>query len=124
MKRLFLVLALGLGVLLTGCSDSPFAPKEAEFEITDTSYGMTSYDCPYVQITVKNVGNATGYNAACYAHAKNSGGTIIDTGFAYFAGGGDIDPGESAQDDAIFFDLSSWSEIASVEYDLSWLTRK
>lgn len=100
----------------------PTEPKEAKFVITGKEKGMTDYDCPYVLITVKNIGNATGYNVACRVHAKRDD-TIIDTGFAYFADGGNIAPGESAQDDAVFFDLSSHSDYTSLKYELSWLTR-
>ena len=101
----------------TGCDENE---KSADFEIVNISTGMTSYDCPYIEITVKNTGNKTGYNVSCDVKAI-SGSTIIDTGFAYFANGADIGAGMSAVDDAIFFDLSSHGDYDRIEYDLDWL---
>jgi hypothetical protein len=99
-------------------------PKEgAYFEIVNTSIGMKSYDCPYIHIIVQNKGNRTGYNVACRAHVKDASNTIIDSGFAYFADGGDIRPGEKAEDDAILFNLSSLNDVKEIAYDLTWLER-
>lgn len=45
--------------------------------------------------------------------------TIIDTGFAYFANGGNIASGESAKAEAVFFELKSHDEYFELKYDLS-----
>ena len=115
---------LTLILLLSGCGEDGLtgAEKEAKFEITSTSTGVKSYGAPYIIITVKNTGNATGYNASCDVQAK-IGNTIIDAGFAYFASGGSISVGESAIDEAIFFDLTSHSDYDNLKYELDWLTR-
>ena len=122
MKRILFIVVI-LIIFLAGCekeADITDNFEYANFEVTNTTTGMTSYGCPYVKITVKNVGSKTGYNVSCTVKAFN-GNTIIDTGFAYFADGSDIDPGESAIDDAIFFDLSSHNQYDRLEYDLDWL---
>ena len=111
-------------LVISACS-SPTASKkkkEPKFEIIAVAYGIKSYGSPYLTLTVENTGSATGYNVACTVLAKN-GSLILDDGFAYFAGGADIDPGESAIDEAIFFDLGSHSDYTDLEYDLSWLDR-
>ena len=107
--------------LLTSC-DFFEPPPAADFEITNVLKGMKSYGSPFLTLTVKNVGNGTGYNVSCDVYAK-IGNTIVDDGFAYFAGGGNIDPGESAIDEAIFFDLESHSDYTSLEYNLDWIDR-
>ena len=110
--RIVIVFAL----FIAGC-DSFFT---ADFEIVSKEFGTKSYGNPYVLITVKNIGRGTGYNVSCDVQAKR-GGVIIDSGFAYFAGGGDITSGERASDEAIFFKLRSHREYDSLEYNLSWL---
>ena len=95
---------------------------EAEFIITSKVLGIKSYGSPTVTITVKNIGNKTGYNVSCDVQAKR-GNTIVDAGFAYFVNGGSIQPNESAIDEAIFFDLNSHSDYDRLEYKLSWLER-
>ena len=97
-------------------------PEEADFFITSKTLGIKSYGSPFVTITVRNIGSATGYNVSCDVQAK-VGNTIIDAGFAFFANGGNIISGESALDDAIFFKLESHSDYDSLEFELSWLTR-
>lgn len=119
-KRLLFVFIL-LNVLSISC-DNPFSsePEEAKFEIVSTSKSTTSYGSPSVLVTVKNVGNATGYNVACKIYAKK-GNTIIATADAFFAGLGNIKPGETTQDEAVFFDLKSHNDYSDLKYELSWL---
>ena len=64
----------------------------ADFSIVDVQYGMKTYGSPYIMITVENVGNKTAYNVSCDVIAKRNG-IEEDSGFAYFADGGDIEPG-------------------------------
>lgn len=97
-------------------------PKKAKFEIISKTKGIKSYGSPYVTITIENTGNATGYNVSCDVQAKK-GNLIVDSGFAYFASGGNISPGESAVDEAIFFNLDSHNAYDRLEYDLDWLTK-
>lgn len=119
------VLAVFLVFLFLSCSSDNGDPVSssggAQFTIVSKKQGMTTYGAPKVTITVENIGSRTGYNVSCDVQAKQ-GDTIIDSGFAYFANGGDIDPGEKAQDDAIFFELTSLSGY-QLEYDLDWLER-
>ena len=100
----------------------PEEPKKPKFEIVSIAKGMKTYGSPFVTLTVKNTGNATGYNVSCDVQAIK-GSLIVDDGFAYFAGGGDIKPGMSAVDEAIFFDLNSHSDYDRLEYDLDWLEK-
>jgi len=92
------------------------------FRIMSRESGMTDYGRPKVTIIVKNTGTETGYNVSCDVQAKKVD-TIMDSGFAYFANGGDIDPGEKAQADAIFFDLTTLDGY-KLEYDLTWLEHR
>jgi len=106
----------------SGGSSSESTAKGPEFTIVTSVKGMTDFGSPKVTITVKNVGSEVGYNVSCNVNAKKND-TIIDSGFAYFANGNDIAPGEKAQDDATFFDLTTLDGYALI-YDLSWLERK
>jgi len=119
LKKLILLVLL---LLIIFSCDSILEPKEAHFIITSKTTGMKSYGSPYVKITVKNDGNVTGYNVSCDVKAKK-GNMIVDSGFAYFANGGNISVGESAQDEAIFFNLDSHSDYDNLVYDLDWLTK-
>ncbi len=96
-----------------------FGAEEPKFTIVSRIKSMTTYGRPKVTIIVENTGRAVGYNVSCDIQAKK-GDTIIDSGFAYFANGSDIDPGEKAQDEAVFFELTSLDGY-QLEYDLSWL---
>lgn len=106
----------------SGESSSESTAKGPKFTIVTSVKGMTDFGRPKVTITVKNVGSEVGYNVACNVNAKKND-TIIDSGFAYFANGSDIAPGEKAQDDATFFDLTTLDGYALI-YDLSWLERR
>jgi len=116
---LILIIFSSLLILISCERDEP---KKAKYEIIGTTTGMKSYGSPFITITVKNTGNATGYNVACDVQAKK-GSLIVDSGFAYFANGSDISPGESAKDEAIFFNLDSHNDYDKLEYDLDWLTK-
>lgn len=107
---------------LTGTFNVTLAP-EAKFEIVSVSK-TTFSGKPSLMITVKNIGTATGYNASCDANALNAAGTIIDTAQAFFAALGDIDVGQSALDEAIFFNLTSHADYVSLDYNCTWLTRR
>lgn len=122
MRGTQLVVIVALLSVLVSCT-KPEEPKEAAFEVTDTQEQMWLDMHPQILITVKNVGDATGYSVRCEARAKDTNGVIIDSDDCYFVDGGDIRPGESAQDDVIFWDLSSHDDYATVEYQLSWGTR-
>ena len=128
----YILTGLAIAMLLYGCdtgdsdtnpvfgaTSNSAATSGPKFTIVDREYGMTTYGRPKVTITVRNTGNATGYNVACDVQAKKNN-TIIDSGFAYFANGGNIAPGEKAQEDAIFFELTSLDGY-ELTYDLTWL---
>ena len=95
---------------------------DAHFVITATSAEMWLDTYPSILITVKNIGNKTGYLVSCDVYAKQ-GNVIMDTGSVYFASGNNIKSGESTSDDAIFLKLNSHDEYDTLEYELSWLTR-
>lgn len=112
-KKMYLLITLMVMLFTSACSHC--VPKEAEFEIIEKEYGWTSYGCLFVSLTIENIGNATGYNVACDIHIGRL------HAFAYFADGGNIEPGERARDDAYF--LTFDRKHSGVTYDLSWLTR-
>lgn len=103
-------------------ADIEYQP-EARFEIISVDKTTFSTGHPSLMITVKNTGDATGYNVGCDAQALDAAGTIIDTAPAFFAGLGNIDAGQTAQDEAVFFKLASHDDYKTIEYDCSWLTR-
>ncbi|MCD6579687.1 hypothetical protein J7L48_09435 [bacterium] len=115
-SRLIILFAVLLLLLLSTCGTGP------DFEIVKTVKETKSYGSPYVKITVRNIGDGIGYNVSCDVLAKR-GNNIVDSGFAYFANGANIEPGESATDEAVFFDLSSHSNYDNLKYELDWLSR-
>jgi len=115
--RTYLLLA---GILVIGCDI--FQIKEPEFEFISKVKEMTEYGRPCIIITVKNIGDGTGYCVSCHVIAKR-GSLIVDTGFASFEDLGYIGPGEISTDDAIFFKLKLHSDYDKLEYELNWLTK-
>ena len=127
MKRLILAL-LGLLTLLalscsSGSSSGGGSKPQANFIITSVVKTTTSYNSPSLTITVKNIGNATGYNVGCTSNARNAAGTIIDTALTFYAGLGDIAVNNSAQDEGVFFKLNSHNDYTSLTHSCTWLTR-
>ncbi len=96
---------------------------DAHFVITATSEETWLEIRPSILITIKNIGNKTGYLVSCDVYAKQ-GNVIVDTGYASFAGLNNIKSGEKTSDDAIFFKLDSHDQYDTLEYDLTWLTRR
>jgi hypothetical protein len=99
------------------------AVPEAKIEIISVTNTTASFLSPSLMITVKNTGTAIGYNAGCNANALNAAGAIVDTATAFFASLENINVGQSAISEAVFFHLNSHAEYATLEYDCSWLTR-
>ena len=83
---------------------------------------MKSYGCPYILGTVKNIGDKPIYNVKISWAAYNGANTIIDTADGFPASLETISPGVSAVFEAIFFGLSSWSQIDHLTYTVSWIT--
>lgn len=127
-KKLLLVfLCLFLFLSIPGCKKklptSPDIPtREADFLLVSSTQGYTSYGCCEITGTVKNVGNATGYNVMIEFQAYNANNVIIDTANGFPADLGNIPVGVSATFEAVFFDVSSWSSIAKTTYEITWLT--
>jgi len=84
--------------------------------------GFTNYDSPKLSGTVKNVGNATGYNCMVEITAY-SGNIIIDVAKGFPADLGDIPVGAKAAFDAIFFDINTHYAYDSCTTKISYLTR-
>ena len=84
---------------------------------------MTTFDCPYFDGYVKNIGQVTGYNCMIefHAYSDTERHTIIDTASGFPANLGNIAPGQRAHFEAIFFDLTSWDQIKSWDYEITWL---
>ncbi len=120
-KVLFLGAALGL-MISCGSTTAP-DPPSAHFVLVSQSQSMTNYGCPQVLGTVKNDGNGAGYNVMITFQAYNSSNTIIDTANGFPGDLGTISAGVSAAFDAVFFELSSWTQIARTTYEIEWLDR-
>jgi hypothetical protein len=84
---------------------------------------MTSYGCPYFEGYVKNIGQVTGYNSMIEFHAYSDTHriTIIDTASGFPSNLGNITPGQRAKFEAIFFNLTSWDQVKSWDYTITWL---
>lgn len=104
---------------LVGCDI--YEPMGAKFEVISVTKGMEDYGRPYIVITVKNVGNAMGYSVSCDIKIIK-GESVVDHEFAFFRGGRNIEPGESASDKVIFYDLKSHDDYDKLEYDMDWST--
>jgi hypothetical protein len=84
---------------------------------------MTSYGCPQFSGYVKNVGAVIGYNCMIEfrAYSDPNRTTIIDTASGFPADLGNIEPGQRAYYEAVFFKLTSWNQVKSWDYRISWL---
>jgi hypothetical protein len=84
---------------------------------------MTDYGRPYFEGYVKNVGQVTGYNCMIEFHAYSDTGrtTIIDTASGFPSNLGNIAPGQRAKFEAVFFNLTSWAQVNSWDYTITWL---
>lgn len=120
---LSLLFVLGCSGSKSPSQPSDELPPEGPLEIIKIEKDLTDYGSPRIWITVQNTSQDTLYNAACTVYAKDSHKVVLDDGFAYFVEGGNIAPGETAREDAIFFDLSSHDDYAMLTYELSWLKR-
>jgi hypothetical protein len=97
------------------------ATAAANFVLVGYSKDMTSYHCPVINGTVRNDGNATGYNVMISWSAYNAANTIIDTASGFPADLGNIPVGVSAVFDAVFFKLTAWSQISKLTWTMDWL---
>ena len=132
-KMLLYFLCLSLFLSIPGCKEKlPTSPDIPDFDPTPTlvanfslvssTQSYASYGCCRIEGTVKNVGTATGYNVMIEYQAYNANNTIIDTAHGFPADLGNIPVGVSATFEAVFFELYSWSAIAKVTYEITWLT--
>ncbi len=129
-KKMFLVfLCLSLFLSIPSCKkklptspDIPYITPEASFILVSSTQGYTSYGCCEITGTVKNVGQATGYNVMIEFQAYNANNTIIDTANGFPADLGNIPVGVSATFEAVFFNLYNWSSISKTTYEITWLT--
>ena len=102
--------------IISGCY------QEAVFEIVNVQEAVKSYGSPYLIITVQNTGPRPGWGVTCDVRAYGPNQTILDTAWAYFASGNTINPGESAEGEAIFFDLASHTDYLLLDYELNWFS--
>lgn len=98
--------------------------KRAYFELLAYKNGYTSYGCCCIEGTVRNIGNATGWNVMISFSAYDANETIIDTAHGFPADLGNIPPNVKAKFEAIFFNTRDWNLIKKVTYEISWLTRE
>ncbi len=126
MRHLGCLLAFAaLGVFGIGCEelDEVFSDSVADFSFVSTKQTYVSWGAPAIEVTVKNTGERTAYNVACDINALR-GSTIIHSTTAYFAGLNDIDPGQQAMDEAIFWTMDSHADYSRLEYTLRWIERE
>lgn len=97
------------------------SPEYASFILTSDVCGYTGYGCCRITGTVKNVGEATGYNVGIVFQAYFAD-IIIDTALGFPADLGNIPVGVSALYEAIFFDTYNWALISYYTYEITWLT--
>lgn len=98
--------------------------KPAHFVVTSQTVTTTSYGNHVIIVTIKNDGETTGYNTKVVINALQ-GTTIVDTGTAFPANHGDILPGQSAADDAVFFNLTP-QQAATLTFStpvITWLSK-
>src|SRR4030042_4417500 len=117
MKAKYLTLLI-LCLLFFSCESPTSSPAEPAANMVldgDFTKTMTSYDRPQFSGYVKNVGDGTGYNCMIEIHAYSdlSKVTIIDTAKGFPAELGDIAPGQRAYFEAVFFNLTSLTQILS-----------
>ena len=116
--RYFIIVLL----LSYSCScniDHVVEENSADFMIVSKMRGITNSGIPTITILVQNVGNRTGYNLSCDIQVIKDD-VIVGGAWAYFGGGGDIEPGQKAQDVAMFYSLSTINGHR-LKYQLSWL---
>jgi hypothetical protein len=94
--------------------------KPAHFITVSVVTSTTTFGSYAVDVTIKNDGESTGYNAKAVINALQ-GTTIIDTGMAFPANLGDILPGQSAKDQAVFFNLTP-AQAASLTFSAPVIT--
>lgn len=109
-------------------TDSCYAslPSGAKFIFDgNISRTMTSYGRPQFEGFLKNVGTKTGWNIMItfIAFSDAAKTTIIDTALGFPASLADIAPGQRAYFDAVFFDLTSHTQIVAWDAEFSYLQR-
>lgn len=128
--------------LLTSSTTWTLTATNDDGSVTDTCYAflptgsklifdgnisktMTSYGCPQFEGFLKNVGTKTAWNIMItfIAFSDTAKTTIIDTALGFPANLGDIAPGQRAYFDAVFFDLTSHTQIVAWDSELSYLER-
>lgn len=100
------------------------AAKPAKLVVTSQTATTTSYDRPAIIFIVKNEGEKTGYNVKVAINAMQ-GSTIVDNASAFPANLGDILAGQSAQDVAVFFNLTP-AQVSSLTFStpvVTWLDK-
>jgi hypothetical protein len=92
---------------------------------SDISVGTKSSGHPYVYGYVKNIGSATGYDVQIewWAFSDPDRITIIDHANGFATDFGDIKSGQRAYFEAEFINLTSLSQIKSLDYKITWLNR-
>ncbi len=98
----------------------------AEFILdSDITTGMKASGHPFLSGYVKNIGNQTGYDVQIewWAFSDPDRISIIDHANGFSTDFGDIKPGQRARFEAVFENLTSWDQIKSFDYKITWLNR-
>ena len=138
MKKLLTIITI-LSLIVSGCkkeedvkpvepapvTTTPTTPTvvyKADFIITNEVWSWTTYNKLQVTTTVKNTGNGSGYNVSVKYRLKD-GSTIVDNATSYPGNLDDILPGESAVDDAIFFNTTpeSYELVDTYTTEIDWI---
>ena len=98
----------------------------AEFILDgDVSSGTKASGHPFLFGHIKNIGNQTGYSVQIewWAYSDPDQITIIDKANGFPTDFGDIKPGQRAYFEAVFSNLTSWNQVKSFNYKITWLNR-
>lgn len=130
MRRFYIILIM---MLFIGCKggDSPTSPSttssgddvvlvDSAFTWDYKSYGSVAYAGK-----VKNVSSKTVYNVqiVIYAYSDTAKTNIIGTASGFPADLESIGPGQTANFEAIFFDIKNGGLIKANSYEITWLYR-
>lgn len=132
MHRLYVFFIIFSLLFVGGCGgDSPTSPSSPtpgdDVILVDSAFTWyyKSYDSVAYAGKVKNVSSTTVYNVkiVVYAYSDEARTNIIGTASGFPADLENIAPGQTADFEAIFFDIKNGGLIKTNSYEITWLYR-
>ena len=125
LKKFSVILLLLLMVFAVASCDSPTFREIESLELVELNTSMKDYNSPYFYGKVENTGNVDLYNAKITftifeTSAKNN---IIDTASGFPANGETIRVDQTANFEAVAFDLNSEAELEYYNVEITFLKR-